>query len=296
MTFIGTQYSTDILDSLKEIRFILNVPFRKPPQRVSHRWLSVFNCLSINMTLIDPLILLNYAWIPNDFPETYEGDIKTIFDKYELNEKAKAIINAIQTKMKQKKLTEEGKERKGRIVTKLFYEKSTLLLNSNFFMSVLPFFKSFIFTFEQKEPLIHRLHRSLVENFCAFLGCFTKFEGINNAPYNKWTLIDVASNVQKLQTLYVGDENEKLVSSLRKSKIQRDIATDFYRKLRTAYVTAAVYIQKKYALNNPHLKFFCVLDPRLCQSSLTHENLLNLKAYFETFLSSGRGEYSSETQ
>ena len=151
-------------------------------------------------------------------------------------------------------------------------------------MSVLPLFQSFILRFEQKEPLIHRLHRSLVENFCAFLGCFTKFEGINNTPYNKWTLIDVASNVQKLQTLYVGDENEKLVSSLRKSKIQRDIATDFYRKLRTAYVTAAVYIQKKYALNNPHLKFFCVLDPRLCQSSLTHENFLNLKAYFETFL------------
>ena len=139
-----TKYSTDILDLLKEICFILNAPFRKPPQRVSHRWLTVFNCLSINMTLIDPLILLNYAWIPNDFRETYEGDIKTIFDKYELNEKAKAIINAIQTKMKQKKLTDEGKEHKGRIVTKLFYEKSTVLLNPNFFMSVLPFFKSFI--------------------------------------------------------------------------------------------------------------------------------------------------------
>ena len=99
-----TKYSTDILDSLKEICFILNVPFRKPPQRVSHRWLSVFKCLSINMTLIDPLILLNYAWIPNDFPETYEGDIKTIFDKYELNEKAKTIINAILTKMKAKEI------------------------------------------------------------------------------------------------------------------------------------------------------------------------------------------------
>ena len=44
-----TKYSTDILDLLKEICFILNVPFRKPPQRVSHRWLSVFNCLSVNM-------------------------------------------------------------------------------------------------------------------------------------------------------------------------------------------------------------------------------------------------------
>ena len=154
MTFIGTQYSTDILDSLKEICFILNVPFRKPPQRVSHRWLSVFNCLSINMTLIDPLILLYYVWIPNDFHETYEGDIKTIFNKYELNEKAKARINAIQTKMKQKKLMDKGKECKGRIVTKLFYEKSTLLLNSNLFMSVLVLFKSFILTFEQNEPLI----------------------------------------------------------------------------------------------------------------------------------------------
>ena len=59
------KYSTDILDSLKEICFILNVPFRKPPQRVRPRWLSVFSCLSVNMTLIDPLILLYYAWIPN---------------------------------------------------------------------------------------------------------------------------------------------------------------------------------------------------------------------------------------
>ena len=157
----------------------------------------------------------------------------------------------------------------------------------------MPLFKSFILSFEQKEPLILRLRRSLVENFRAFLGCFAKFEVINDTPCNK---LSFASNVRKLKTLYFGDENEKLLSSLRKNKIQRDIATDFYRKLRTAYVTAAVYIHKKYAFNNAHLKFFCALDPRLRQSSLTHENLLNLKPYFETFLSSGRGEYLSEIE
>ena len=97
----------------------------------------------------------------------------------------------------------------------------TLLLNSNLFMSVLPLVKSFILTFEQKEPLTHRLHRSLVENFRAFLGCFMKFEVINNTSYNKLNLIDVASNVRKWET-YVGDENEKLVSSLRKNEIQKD--------------------------------------------------------------------------
>ena len=86
------------------------------------------------------------------------------------------------------------------------------------------------------------------------------------------------------------------MSSLRRNKIQREIATDLYIKLCTAYVTAAVYIQKKYALNNPFLKYFCALDPRLRQSSLSHENLLNLKPYFETFSPSGYGEYLSDIQ
>ena len=60
----------------------------------------------------------------------YKGDINNMFDKYELNENAKALINTIQTKMKQKKLTDNGKEWKKRIISMLFYKQSTLLLNS----------------------------------------------------------------------------------------------------------------------------------------------------------------------
>ena len=122
----------------------------------------------------------------------YEGGNKTIFNKYELNEEAKAMISIIQTKMKYAKLTDEGKECKEKII-KLFYEKSTLLLNSNLFMLVLPLFKSFILTFAQKELLIHQIHRSLVEDFYTFFGCFMKFEVINTRY--KLNLMDVASNV-----------------------------------------------------------------------------------------------------
>ena len=121
----------------------------------------------------------------------YEGGNKTIFDKYELNEEAKAMISIIQTKMKYAKLTDEGKECKEKIIK--FYEKSTLLLNSNLFMLVLPLFKSFILTFAQKEPLIHQIHRSLAEDFYTFFGCFMKFEVINTRY--KLNLMDVASNV-----------------------------------------------------------------------------------------------------
>ena len=56
--------------------------------------------------------------------------------------------------MKQNKLiTDESKERKERIKTKLFYEKSSLLLNSILFLSVLELLRSFILTFEEKESL-----------------------------------------------------------------------------------------------------------------------------------------------
>ena len=74
----NTKYSTNILDLVKEICFILNVLFRKPPQRVSHLWLSVFDCLSTDMSFIDPCIWLYYTWIPNDFCEI-SRDIKTNF-------------------------------------------------------------------------------------------------------------------------------------------------------------------------------------------------------------------------
>ena len=178
----------------------------------------------------------------------------------------------------------------------LSYFINSRLFCSNLFLSVLPLFRSFILTFEQKEPLIHRLRRSLIENLCAFLGCFMKFEVINDTSYNKLNSIDISSNLRKLKTFYAGDKNEKLISSSRKIKIQKEIVTDFYKKLRTAYVTAAAYIKKKHAVNNPLLKSVCALDPKLRQSSLTHENLLNLKPYFETFLSNDCGEFSTEIQ
>ena len=81
-----------------------------------------------------------------------------------------------------------------------------------------------------------------------------KFEVINDMSYNKLNSIGVSSNLRKLKTFYVGNKIEKLISSSRKNKVQKEIATDFYKKLRTAYVTATAHIKKKCAINNPLLK------------------------------------------
>ena len=48
---IDSKWSTDVRDALKEICFLLNIPFRMLPLRTSHRWLSLHDWLSVNMSV-----------------------------------------------------------------------------------------------------------------------------------------------------------------------------------------------------------------------------------------------------
>lgn len=289
-----TKYSTDILDALSQICFILNISFRKPPMRISHRWLSIYDCLLIDFSMIDALNLLYYSWLDKDSIDIYCDDIRDTFARYKLNEEAIQTVKKLQRKMKEKKLTDDGKERKKRIYSKLFFQKNTLLLYSNFYLSVLPMFKSLVLTFEQKEPQVHKLHTTMVESLRNFLGCFIKFEVLSNGTDMKTIKID--SNLRKRKTFYVGDENLKLLSSLKKKKALHDIVTDFYLTVKFAYVNAGTYLQKKYAIDNPLLKYLSALNPCERTSSETHSNLLSLKPFFDTFIHQSKSDYSSEVQ
>ena len=69
------KWSTDIRDSLKEIRFLLNIPFRMLPLKISHRWLLLYDCLSGNMPMFDAFVLLYYSWVPDKEKHLYKEDI-----------------------------------------------------------------------------------------------------------------------------------------------------------------------------------------------------------------------------
>ena len=290
-----TKYSTDILDALRQICLVLDINFKKPPQRISHRWLSIFDCLSTDITMYDAFKLLYYPWIPSNLINCYEEDISKFFSKYNVNAEGKHLINNIQQQMKRKSLTEDGKDRKERIVTKLFYENNYLNLVSNFFISVLPLFKSFVLIFEQKEPNIHKLHDMMTQTLRTFLSCFMIFESIPNSS-NKLKCVDIASNIRKLKSLFVGDDNDQLISLMRKNKSQNEIVLDFYNKVRSSYLNSGVYLQKKYAIDNPVLKYLSAIDPVARGYSITHNYLINLKPFFQTFLNNVSGDYSAEVR
>ena len=114
-------------------------------------------------------------------------------------------------------MTDVGKERKIRIMEKLFYTRMKTDMHINFYVSVLPIFKSFVLVFEQKEPLVHRLHDELKDVVKSFLACFMKLEHIKQISSKKLTLINVKDQqLQKpIKNWFVGNKTKQILATLR---------------------------------------------------------------------------------
>ena len=213
-----SKYSPDIRQAIEEISFILDLSYKNPPQRISHRWLSAYDCTITMMSMIDSYFLFYYSWLNFDLLEIYNDDIQDIFNNYDLNETAIKRIKEINKSFRKKKLTEDGKDRKQRIIKKIIYEHKTLILYANCYTTILPLFKSLVLVFEQKEPQIHNIHNMMVNNLRTFLACFMKFEVIKDLSAKKLKNVDILTNVRQSRTFFFGDSNENLISKMSRKK------------------------------------------------------------------------------
>ena len=93
------KWSTDVRDALKEIYFLLNVPFRMP-LKISHRWLLLYGCLSVNMSMFDAFVLLYYSWVPDNEKHLWKEDIYLLYKEYDINEEAINIIKNFHARFK----------------------------------------------------------------------------------------------------------------------------------------------------------------------------------------------------
>ena len=83
------QYSVDILERLKDTCFILDISSVKPPERVPHRWLYLFDVLLVDNVMFDALHLIYYSWLSKGL---YKDDMKEIMKKFEISKEGKASI------------------------------------------------------------------------------------------------------------------------------------------------------------------------------------------------------------
>ena len=130
--------------------------------------------------MVDAFYLFYVSWLEPDLRYSYKDEIQAIYNKYYINEVGVNKLKDINKTFKKKTLTEDGRDRKQRIVEKLIYKHKSLLLISNSYTTILPLFKSMVLVFEQKEPQVHKLHDMMVNNLRSFLACFIKYEVIKN--------------------------------------------------------------------------------------------------------------------
>ena len=180
-------------------------------------------------------------------------------------------------------MTDAGKKRKLRIVDKLFYTREKTDIQFNFYISVLPLFKSFILVFEQKEPLVHRLHDDLKELVRSFLACFLKVEKIKSISSKRLCKLDVKdrSNQKPINAWFIGNSTNQIISKLRSDD---PIKTDFYERLRKAYEIGAEYIQNKFPLKNELLKLLSSIDPKCHGDSVAATMMKKLCSHFPTVI------------
>ncbi|XP_072181906.1 uncharacterized protein [Diadema setosum] len=199
-------YSPDLQEHLATISTALGTACKVPLERVAHRWLSSFDVTVRNVEMVKALTVFYYAWVDSNKQSEFEGLVKAIINEAKANKKN---VYDVIMKLKMKQLTPQGLKRKKRIVQKLFVERNLTLALMHHYTSILPMFKSFVLTFEQKEPMIHKAHDSITDLFRQFLACFIKHEGVSELTARQLAELDISENLLKCSQVYVGKACEK---------------------------------------------------------------------------------------
>ena len=199
------KYSPDLRDYFSEICAYIDVRYRMPVDCVDHRWLSSFDAVDTTLFLFK--------------------DIDELLSQ--CSTAVKKRDKMIQKVCHKKSLTKAGKERKERIVEKLLFNRKKTEIQLNFYVTILPLFKSFVLVFEQKEPMMHRIHDELTSVVCYFFACLLKIQILADISSKRLSQLDVpkAENQLPINQWHVGTDARQI---LRKLSADHPVKTEFY--------------------------------------------------------------------
>ena len=117
---------------------MLEVKYKMLEWFLSHRLLSTLDLTVDTLQLFDCYILLYYQFLPKSDKTTYHTILVDILIKKEIGVKARQETINLRNKLGKIQMPTEGKQRKGRIIKKLFCCTDDTLMQLKFFSSVLP--------------------------------------------------------------------------------------------------------------------------------------------------------------
>ena len=263
------KWSAQLKLKLEELCAILTVKYSPPERNLRHRWLSCYDVAVETLRMWDILTLFYFSYMSTDDKETYRPIILSIYRKRKLEKSEKLMeIKKFQDQIKKlKPATNDGKNRKIRIIEKLFFSRKKTLLHIQVFVAVLPLLKNYICLFQSTEPLIHILYQEQKKVFKTFLSCFIKPEILNTKPLKSVDLL-TEKNVLANKHLFIGFGANGTLARCNKS-----VVSEFFTSIRNAYMSCGQYLQKKLPLENEFLKCANALNPNKRGRTETFEML-----------------------
>ncbi|KAF3858932.1 hypothetical protein F7725_012133 [Dissostichus mawsoni] len=253
------------------------------PQRgfVPHRWLSAYDASMATYAMMPAYRVLYYGFLSTADKELYREPLELMYTKYHVNQAGRARIKVVQEELNRKVTNEEeyvlcftgmtpqGRERKKR--------ETTTVLRLSIYMGLLAILKEYVMVFQGSQTLVHKLHDRQLELFLAFMACFVKAEHITQlSPRALREMVLEDHMLLPSKEVYVGQEAD----TFRSQNPNHALLVPFLADVRKAYITTAVYLQKKLPLASPTLTALSALDPLLRGHS---QATIQLKRYFGIF-------------
>ena len=124
------KFSVDLQSHLKDICNVLEEKHFKLKQRVPHRWMSVYDCVETLLPMISSTTLFYSSWLPEEI-RTQE-QMKELYKELvgDTTDKGMHVIESVHVECQAKALTQDGINRKKRIVNKLLVTRSEWWCNA----------------------------------------------------------------------------------------------------------------------------------------------------------------------
>lgn len=244
------KWSPDLRAIFGEICSALKVKCTMPQIFISFRWLSIYDAAQDLLRLLGALTVFYFSFLNTSNKSNFLHIVVSVYRACNVGDFSRDHIRNLQKTLARKALTQQGKERKARIVKKLFDQRLETQLIANVLVSVLSLLKEYVKLFQSNCPLIHKLHDKQLCLFNDILACFIKPENlavVNNSP-KKLKKFDIGEEKYHLpiKSVFIGNGAQSLVNSAPKSNM--DVIHKFQKNVFEAYVKCSLTLQKKNAV------------------------------------------------
>ena len=115
--------------------------------------------------MFDVYAIFNFSFLRKEDKKLYKSMFNTIYSHHKLSDEVKTCVGAHQNKLKWKKLTKAGKERKDRIVQKVIVDERKTHLYMSIYSLTLQVIRKYVKIFQQAEPAIFRIRTKQLDVF-----------------------------------------------------------------------------------------------------------------------------------